>query len=186
MKTKSVGKHVGSSEAGGDVQLSHQEAKTISPCNSANSIVILGDVVSSSVIKITGPALSMQHVMKFSHQVGHFGFGVFFFASPNSVSLSSTQTLVQHLGIRAGIPLWVLVFPHKAQNQGGSNGDMPLEQPLFISQNLFFIITYYFITCYTYHGGISGTNQKLYHLMGLTDNCPSFIKRNPQGFLLDL
>lgn len=68
MEMKSVGKHMGSSEAGGNVQLSHQEAKIISPCNSANSIVILRNVMSSFVIKITGCALNMQHMMKFCHQ----------------------------------------------------------------------------------------------------------------------
>lgn len=53
MGTKSVGKNMGSSQAGGNVQLSHQEAKIISPCNPANSVVILGNVMSSFVIKIT-------------------------------------------------------------------------------------------------------------------------------------
>lgn len=67
METKSVGKHVGSSEAGRNEQLSHQEARIISPCNSASSIVILGNVMSLFVIKSTGCALNMQHMMKFSH-----------------------------------------------------------------------------------------------------------------------
>lgn len=57
METKSVGNHVGSS--GGNVQLSHQEVDIISPCNSANSIVILGNVMSAFVIKNTGYALNM-------------------------------------------------------------------------------------------------------------------------------
>lgn len=77
MKTKSVGTHVGSSEAGRNVELSHQEVNTPSPCNCDNSIVILGNVMSSFVIKTTGCAFNMQYMTKFPHQLE-----VFFFCIP--------------------------------------------------------------------------------------------------------
>lgn len=59
MKTKSAGKHVGSSEADGNVKLSPQEVNMISPCNCDHSVVILGNVMSSFIIKTTGSAFNM-------------------------------------------------------------------------------------------------------------------------------
>lgn len=102
MQTKSVGTHVGSSEAGRNVELSHQEVNTTSPCNCDNSIVILGNVNVTICHKTTGCAFNMQYMMKFPHQLGGF------FASPNS--LPPIQTLLQWPGSRAGIPLWMHTF----------------------------------------------------------------------------
>jgi len=84
MKPKSAGKHVGSSEAGGNVELSHQEVNKISPCNCDNLVVILGNVMSLFVIKTTGCAFNMQYMMKFP-------IGFFFFLHP----LPPIQTLLQ-------------------------------------------------------------------------------------------
>lgn len=157
------------------MELSHREVNTISPCNCDNSIVILGNIMSSFVIRTTGCAFSLQYVMKFPHQP------LFLVASPNS--LPPIQTLLQGAGSRAGIPLWMHTFLRNAELRNRATlMEICFYNSLYSSVRIYFFI----INCYTYHGWISGTNRKLDCLLDQIDYCPSFIKRKPQRFLLNL